>query len=366
MKTVKQTPKRSRISAHASHLGSLRRLWQAVIDRNPAMDGAFVYAVRSTGVYCRPSCPARRPSRGQVTFFASPAAAESSGYRACLRCKPNELARESEATLLRDACRAIEEEPSQQIQLAALAGKTGISPARLRRLFLNGLGVTPRAYADAIRLRSLKAQLQKGDNVTNALYEAGYGSSSRVYEGSNTKLGMTPATYGRRGSGVVIGYTIAPSPLGRLLVAGTERGIAAVFVGDRDETLESALRREFPEAVIRRSRELSSWVESIVRHLSGQQPRLELPLDIRATAFQRRVWEELQRIPYGETRTYREIARALGRPTAARAVARACATNPVSIVIPCHRIVRGDGGLGGYRWGIERKQRLLETERGAK
>jgi len=347
--------------------GSPQRMWKAVTDRNQAMDGAFVYAVRSTRVYCRPSCPARRPSRDQVVFFDSPAAAERSGYRACLRCRPGESAQRTDAALLRSLCQMIEAQPSEPIRLAELAANACIGQSRLRRLFQSHLGVSPRAYADAIRLRRFKSQLQKGDDVTTALYDAGYGSSSRVYEKSNAQLGMTPATYGRRGSGATIGYTIAASPAGRLLVAATERGIAAVYLGDRDETLEAELRQEFSEAAIRRgSGQLSSWVRSIVKHLSGHQPQLELPLDIRATAFQRRVWEALRRIPYGETRSYGEIARTLGRSSAARAVARACATNPVSVVIPCHRVVREDGGLGGYRWGIERKKRLLERERNTK
>lgn len=331
------------------------------------MDGAFVYAVRSTGVYCRPSCPARRPSCDKVLFFGSPAAAESSGYRACLRCRPNSCTNGNDAVLLQNICRVIEREPEPQLHLAALAAKAGIGRSRLQRLFRARLGISLRAYADAVRLRRFKAQLQKGDKVTNALYDAGYGSSSRLYEKSNSQLGMTPATYGRRGSGMAIRYTIVASAAGRVLVAGTERGIAALYLGDRDQPLEDTLRQEFPEAAIERGpRELSQWVQSIVNHLSGQQPHLDLPLDVRATAFQRRVWEALQRIPYGETRTYRAIARGLGRPSAARAVARACATNPVSIVIPCHRVVREDGGLGGYRWGIERKQRLLDKERTAK
>ncbi len=251
-------------------------------------------------------------------------------------------------------------------RLAALAARSGLDRFRLQRLFRKLLGLSPRAYADAIRLRRLKAQLRKGDDVTTALYDSGYGSSSRLYERSNAQLGMTPATYGRRGAGVEIGYTIAVSPAGRLLVAGTERGICAVYLGDRDATLQATLHREFPEARIRHnSKQLSSWVRTIVSHLAGRKPHLELPLDIRATAFQRRVWEALQRIPYGKTCSYSEIARALGQPRAARAVARACATNPVSVVIPCHRVVREGGGLGGYRWGLARKQALLNTERSA-
>jgi AraC family transcriptional regulator of adaptative response/methylated-DNA-[protein]-cysteine methyltransferase len=343
---------------------SQRRMWRAVIERNRALDGAFVYAVRSTRVYCRPSCPARRPSRDRVVFFGSPAAAERFGYRACLRCKPGKLVHQDDAALLQRACQTIETEASSVIDASALAAKIGIDRPRLTRLFNAYLGLSPHAYSDALRWRRFKALLRKGGNVTTALYNAGYGSSSRLYERSNAHLGMTPATYGRRGAGMTIDYTIASSVAGRVLVAATERGIAAVYLGDRDEALRDALREEFPNAAIRwNSRELSSLVRAIVKHLKGDQPHLDLPLDLRASAFQRRVWEALQRIPYGETRTYGEIARKLGRPTAARAVARACATNPASVVIPCHRVVREDGGLGGYRWGIERKQALLERER---
>jgi len=330
------------------------------------MDGAFVYAVRSTGVYCLPSCPARRPSRDQVAFFGSPEAAERGGYRACRRCRPRERAQDNDIVLLRRLCQIIEAEAADTMRVAALAASFGIGRFRLQRLFRKLLGLSPRAYADAIRLRRLKIKLRKGDDVTTALYDAGYGSSSRLYERANALLGMTPATYRRRGAGVEIGYTIASSPAGRLLVAGTERGVSAVFLGDRDSTLQAMLRREFPEARIRRnSKQLSSWVRAIVSHLAGRRPHLELPLDIRATAFQRRVWQALQRIPCGQTCSYSEIARKLGQPRAARAVARACATNPVSVVIPCHRVVREGGALGGYRWGLARKQRLLESERSA-
>ncbi len=363
MQTADKTGRPANSPNLSSPAGALR-FWKAVIERNRAMDGVFVYAVRSTGIYCRPSCPARRPRRNQVAFFDSPVAAERYGYRACLRCKPAGIVEDNSGVLLQKACRIIEEQPGRPTQMTALAAQVGIGESRLRRLFQSRLGVTPRAYADAIRLQHLKTKLQKGNDVTTALYDAGYGSSSRLYEASNAQLGMTPATYGRRGAGVTIAYTIAASPAGRLLVAGTQRGIAALYLGDGDEALKKTLRQEFPEAVIRLApRALSSWVQAIVEHLSGAQQHLELPLDVRATAFQRRVWEALQRIPYGETRSYREVARTLGRPTAARAVARACATNPVSVVIPCHRVVREDGGLGGYRWGLERKKRLLEKER---
>jgi AraC family transcriptional regulator, regulatory protein of adaptative response / methylated-DNA-[protein]-cysteine methyltransferase len=345
---------------------SPRRLWKAVTERDTAMDGAFVYAVRSTGIYCLPSCPARRPDRDQVVFFEAPEAAERGGYRACRRCRPRERLQDGDIALLCRVCQIIEAGAADQPRLTALAASSGVSRFRLQRLFRRLLGLSPRAYADAVRLRRLKTQLRKGDDVTTALYDAGFGSSSRLYERSNAQLGMTPATYRRRGAGAVIGYTIASSPAGRLLVAGTDRGISAIYLGDRDATLQATLRREFPKASIRRnSKQLSSWVRALVSHLAGRQPHLELPLDIRATAFQRRVWEALQQIPYGKTCSYSEIARGLGQPKAARAVARACATNPASVLIPCHRVVREDGGLGGYRWGLARKQKLLEGERRA-
>jgi AraC family transcriptional regulator of adaptative response/methylated-DNA-[protein]-cysteine methyltransferase len=358
--------KHARRPATGSRQTSPRRLWKAVTERDGAMDGAFVYAVRSTGIYCLPSCPARRPSRDQVAFFDSPEAAERGGYRACRRCRPRGRVQNSDIALLYRVSRLIEAGAADPIRLTALAASSGVGRFRLQRLFRKLLGLSPRAYSDAIRLRRLKTQLRKGDDVTTALYEAGYGSSSRLYERSNALLGMTPATYRRRGAGVEIGYTIASSPAGRLLVAGTDRGVAAVYLGDQDATLQAMLQREFPLARIRgNSKQLSSWVRAIVRHLAGRQPHLDLPLDVRATAFQRRVWEALQRIPYGKTCSYSEIARKLGQPRAARAVARACATNPVSVVIPCHRVVRGDGGLGGYRWGLARKQKLLDGERSA-
>jgi AraC family transcriptional regulator of adaptative response/methylated-DNA-[protein]-cysteine methyltransferase len=238
------------------------------------------------------------------------------------------------------------------------------------------MGITPRQYADAQRMRRLKSQLKRGDNVTTALYEAGYGSSSRLYERAPAHLGMTPACYGRGGAGMQIHYTIVGSPLGRLLVGATGRGISAIYLGESDTTLRAALRTEYPSADLfvdnsgrglkshegGRRASLAEWVGKILAHLRGQEPHLDLPTDVQATAFQRRVWEELRKIPYGTTKTYTEVARAIGRPAAIRAVARACATNPVSVVVPCHRVVRQDGNLAGYRWGIDRKRALLEKE----
>lgn len=247
-----------------------------------------------------------------------------------------------------------------------LAARAGISLGRLRQAFRRLTGITPRGYADQVRLRRFKLRLRKEKDVTTAMYEAGYGSSSRLYERSNHQLGMTPATYGRGGRGMEIRYTVAPSPIGRILVAGTTRGVSAVYLGRSDAQLAATLRREYPEAQIRRDpARVSRWVGRIVRHLAGRHAQLDLPLDIQGTAFQRRVWEALRRIPYGETRSYTDVARQLGRPQARRAVARACATNPVSLVIPCHRVIRGDGKLGGYGGGVARKQSLLEAEKRA-
>src|SRR5262245_25661041 len=227
------------------------------------------------------------------------------------------------------------------------------------------MGISPRQYADACRLGRLKARLRETDTVTTAMYQAGYGSSSRLYERAAAQLGMTPGGYRRGGKGMSIRYTITDSPLGRLLLAGTDRGVSALYLGDGDAELEAALKREYPAAVVRREDGgLGPWLKAVLDHLGGGLPHLDLPLDVQATAFQWRVWQELRKIPYGSTRTYTQVAAALGRPTAVRAVARACATNPVSVVIPCHRVVRGDGDLAGYRWGVARKKKLLAQEQG--
>jgi AraC family transcriptional regulator of adaptative response/methylated-DNA-[protein]-cysteine methyltransferase len=349
--------------------------WRAVETRDRGADGAFVYAVRSTGIYCRPSCPSRRPRREQVVFFPLPEAAEQEGFRACKRCRPGAaIGTDPNVAKMRGVCRAIDEvvladtsgEAGANLTLAALGAKAGMGPHQLERAFRSAMGITPRQYADAQRMRRLKSRLKKGDDVTTALYEAGYGSSSRLYERAPSHLGMTPATYRRGGEGMQIHFTFADSPLGRMLVGATDRGISALYIGDSDSMLEAALRKEYPRAEISRDRNgLSKWLEKILAHLRGREPRLDLPTDVQATAFQRRVWEELRRIPYGATRTYSEVARSIGRPTAIRAVARACATNPVSVVVPCHRVVGKNGGLAGYRWGLDRKRALLESEGGA-
>jgi AraC family transcriptional regulator, regulatory protein of adaptative response / methylated-DNA-[protein]-cysteine methyltransferase len=341
-----------------------RRCLAAVALHDARMDGAFVYAVRSTGIYCRPSCPSRRPRTRQILLFVQPEAAEQAGFRACRRCHPRRARSNPQADLIRRVCGEIEGAPDGSLSLRNLAERTGVSAAHLQRTFRQAMGITPRQYADALRVARLKFELRKGKDVTTALHEVSYGSASRLYEKSDAQLGMTPATYRRGGRGMNISYTIAPCSLGRVLVAATERGISAVYLGERDSDLAAALRKEYPRAAIRcGSGEHAKWVRAIVRHLAGSNPRLDLPTDVVATAFQRRVWEALRSIPLGATRTYSEVARSIGQPSAIRAVARACATNPAAIVVPCHRVVRTDGTLGGYRWGLERKQSLLERER---
>jgi AraC family transcriptional regulator, regulatory protein of adaptative response / methylated-DNA-[protein]-cysteine methyltransferase len=343
---------------------SLRRKYlAAVASRDAHSDGAFVYGVRSTGIYCRPSCPSRRPDAKHVLLFSVPEEAERAGFRACRRCHPRLERRDGQAEMIRQVCREIEASEEGRASLSRLAALTGFSVAHLQRTFSKALGISPRQYADAIRAARLKSNLRKETDVTTALYEAGYGSASRLYEQSNAQLGMTPATYGRGGRGMNISYTIADSALGRVLVAATNRGISAVSLGEDDARLTAALRKEYPNAEIRRAPgEHSEWVRAIVRHLAGHNPRLDLPTDVMATAFQRRVWEALRTIPSGATRTYSEVARELNHPKATRAVARACATNPAAIVVPCHRVVRKDGSLGGYRWGLKRKEQLLHQE----
>jgi len=354
-------------AAVVSDLSPARR-WHIVLARDRRFDGAFVYAVRSTGIYCRPSCPSRRPRRELVSFFPIPEAAEQAGFRACRRCSPTSVnGAHPDVALVRDACRRLDSHPDEPASMAALSARTGTSPRRLLRAFQAVLGVTPRQYRDAWRLERFKRQLHERRRVSPATYAAGYGSSSRVYERAGAQLGMTPATYARGGRGARIAFTVVPCPLGRLLVAATERGICRIGVGAGAEELAAGLRAEFPAAEIRRDRgPLRRWVGAIRRHLEGRAPHLDLPLDVRATAFQRAVWEALRKIPYGSTRSYAEIARAIGRPRATRAVARACATNPAAIVIPCHRVVGADGDLGGYRWGIDRKRALIERERATK
>ena len=339
--------------------------WRAVVAKDARYDGQFVFAVSSTKIYCRPSCPARRPLRERVSFFLLPEAAEQAGFRACRRCRPNS-ARVSDPQIetVQAVCRHLDASEMDAVRLSDLAAKTGISVFHLQRTFKNIMGISPRQYLAAKRFGNFKSRVRKGQSVTNALYDAGFNSSSRLYEHSSDELGMTPATYSKGGRGVNIKYTIADSPMGRLLVAMTEKGVCSVAMGDRDVQLERALRDEFSAAKIERADSaLGTIVNLVLKHLATKEQHLDLPLDIRATAFQRQVWEKLRAIPYGQTVSYGDVAKALGKPGAVRAVGHACATNPVALVIPCHRVVREDKSLGGYRWGLERKRKLLEAER---
>jgi AraC family transcriptional regulator of adaptative response/methylated-DNA-[protein]-cysteine methyltransferase len=378
---VQSQPARS-IKAATKHAESSGRLsgeaWraEAVARRDRQADGKFVFAVRSTKIFCRPSCPARRPRPSQVLFFRTSAEACSAGYRACLRCRPADEQKiskktEKEALAVASACqqinRSVENGEGGQLTAASLTASLTpdgfLRPRELRRAFRNLLGVTPRQYGMAAKIQRLKQQLKKGADVTTALYGAGFGASSRLYERTPQELGMTPATYRRGGEGMQINYMIVRSSLGRVLIGATEKGVAAVYLGNSREKLIGALRKEYPRAEIGQSAgRLARCAEKLLQHLDGPARKVDLPLDVQATAFQRRVWQELQRIPYGETRTYGQVAQAIGKPTATRAVARACATNPVSVIVPCHRVVRQDGNLAGYRWGVERKQALLERE----
>jgi len=345
-----------------AHTGDDQR-WDAVVARDSGRDGDFVFAVSSTGVYCRPSCPARRPRRQNVAFFSHPEQAEKAGFRACLRCRPRSISGNPQSDWAKEICRYIEQHLDEPITLEHLGKAFHQSPFHLQRRFKAALGITPREYADSCRLRLLKRNLQAGDNVTRAMYDAGYGSSSRLYEKTASQLGMTPDEYRRGAIAATVRYAIADSPLGRMLIAATDKGVCAIQFARSDGELIEGLKREFPFAV-RKPDEggLQAWVEALLSKMAGRELNDALPLEIRATAFQRRVWTYLQSIPFGTTRSYGQVAKAIGRPSASRAVARACATNPVAVAIPCHRVVRGDGNISGYRWGVERKKALLEME----
>ena len=350
-------------AAPPSPAGGDEQRWNAVVARDARHDGEFVFAVSTTGVYCRPSCAARRPRRENVRFFSAPDMAEQAGYRACLRCRPKAAGGDAEAAGVKAICRFIEQHLDEPLTLDRLGKEFRQSRFHLQRRFKVALGITPREYADSCRLRLLKRNLQAGDSVTRAMYDAGYGSSSRLYERTASQLGMTPDKYRRGAIAATIRYACADSPLGRMLIAATDRGICAIQFARTDGELLEGLRHEFPFAVRKEDGGgLHAWVGALLRHLHGKDLDSALPLDIRATAFQRRVWTYLQSIPFGTTKSYSEVAKGIGRPSAARAVARACATNPVAVAIPCHRVVREDGSMGGYRWGIERKKALLELE----
>ena len=338
------------------------RRWRSVLTRDARADGAFVYAVRTTGIYCRPSCPSRRPKRQSVEFFTVPAAAEHAGYRPCKRCEPRQLDRRCAAALM--ACEYIAARCNERVTLRMLGHHVGLSPHYLQRLFKKIVGVSPREYQESQRIARFKNGVGNGHTVTRAMLDSGFGSSSRLYEKSARHLGMTPARYRKQGAGLHIGFTVFDSPLGKVLLAATARGICKVSLGVSASRLEAELRAEFGAAAVTRDDgKLRPYARKIAGHLDGGHAGLELPLDVRATVFQRKGWNILRSIPYGSTCSYSDIARRAGTPAAARAVARAVATNPVALLIPCHRAIRKSGDLAGYRWGVARKAALLAHER---
>ena len=342
---------------------SLDDMWKALSTRDARYDASFVYAVRSTRVYCRPSCPARKPRPDQVVFFSSPADAADAGFRACLRCKPGKS--DPIVTKIAEVSAHIDAHPEDPLTLKALGGRFGVSPYHLQKSFKRVTGVTPRQYAEGARMKNLKLRLKRGGSVRQSTYDSGRSSTGWLYEGSEPKLGMQASTYKAGGKGERISYSIVTCSLGHLLVAGTARGICMVGVGDSADAMIAALKEEYPAAALTsQSANVSAWVRAIVDYTEGKgDGRMrQLPLEIQATAFQRLVWNELRSIPAGSTRTYSEVAERIGQPRAVRAVARACATNPVALVIPCHRVVGKDGSLTGYRWGVDRKRALLRIE----
>ena len=340
------------------------RRWQAVLNRDPGSDGEFFYGVTSTRIYCRPTCPSRRPVRSRVSFFATPDAAEAAGYRACRRCQPRN-GQSSNARRIQQARSYLDDHPDENVTLEQLGQMVGMSPFHLQRTFKKVVGMSPKAYMAALRLRRLKLHLKKGATVSRATYDAGYASGSRAYEHALAGMGMTPGSYRKGGQGQTIRYVVVETPLGELVVAATDRGLCSVMLGDTAAGLEAALRQEYPAATLEAGDGmLKDYAAQIVSQIQGREAR-PLPLDLKGTDFQHQVWEALRRIPRGETRSYQAIATELGRPTAVRAVAQACARNPLALVIPCHRVIRQTGELGGYRWGLARKKRLLERERSA-
>jgi AraC family transcriptional regulator of adaptative response/methylated-DNA-[protein]-cysteine methyltransferase len=338
--------------------------WRAVAAKDGARDGEFWFAVRTTGVFCKPSCPARTPRRENVAFFDSPAAARAAGFRACLRCRPEEAVPHPHVAAVALACRAAEAAEAP-LSLGELADAAGLSRHHFARVFRAVTGLTPMAWQRARRRERLGRALGEAPSVTAAIYDAGFGSSSRVYEGRGALLGMSPSAYRAAGAGETIRCATAPCSLGVVLVAATGRGVCAIEFGDDPEALESRLRVRFARASFAAPDEaFRAWLAAVVAHVDAPRGALDLPLDLRGTVFQQRVWQALRGLRAGETATYAEIAARIGAPRAARAVAQACASNPVAIAVPCHRIVRGDGGAGGYRWGVERKRALLERESG--
>lgn len=341
--------------------------WAIIQARDARYDGQFVFGVRSTGIYCKPSCPARHPAPERVAYFAAPEEARAAGYRACRRCHPDvAVAPLAQGELVAAICRALEADGPAPT-LVELGTQFAMSPTHLQRIFARAVGVSPRQYAAQQRRNRVRAQLRGGEEVTTAIYNAGYGASSSFYTQDSAGLGMAPAHYRRGGPAVAVRYAVAPCPLGQVLIAATARGACFVALGDDREELVRQLQAEYPAAICQADdQDLEIHLRAILAYLQGSLPHPDLPLDVRATGFQEQVWRTLRTIPPGTTVTYAELARAIGQPTATRAVAHACATNAVSLVIPCHRVVHADGSRSGYRWGPERKVALQAIERGTR
>lgn len=358
------------MSQTATHLLDPEACWTAVLTRNRSQDGQFFLGVVTTGVYCRPSCPARIPRRENARFYRTSAEAEADGLRPCLRCRPSSPDANPNTARIRRLCEYIRRNSAagEPLTLEHLSRQAGLSPFHLQRAFKSVMGVTPRQFLERSRIEALKTQLRGSESVTAAVYEAGFGSSSRVYERSGAHLGMTPREYRAGGKGVAISHVAVETPLGLMMLGATDRGLCFLQFGDSSDQLLRLLRAEYPAGNLQAMQtphppQFEAWIDSLSRYLRGEQIPLDLPLDLQATAFQMKVWRYLQSIPSGQTRSYSNIAAATGNPRAARAVARACASNPVAILIPCHRVIRGDGDLGGYRWGLDRKRTLLENEK---
>jgi len=349
------------------HDGPLDWRWRAVEAKNPEFDGVFYFAVKTTGIFCRPSCSSRSPRRQNVSFFPTPGEAEKAGFRACMRCKPKSGYHPGPAALLIQKAFELLKSGNEEIfTVEELAIRLEVSPGHLQKTFKAVLGLSPKEVIDMLRIETFKRNVRETD-VTTSLYDSGFGSSRSLYEKAGQSLGMTPATYKKGGKEMKINYTIADSPLGKLMVAATEKGICSVSFGENEDELHDELKQEFFAAEITKDDSgLKEAVNGILRGMNGERTILSLPLDIRGSAFQMRVWSELRKIPFGETRSYGEIAESIGNKNAVRAVARACATNPVAVLTPCHRVIGSDGKLSGYKWGIERKAELLKQERSAK
>lgn len=344
--------------------------WQQVLERDASADGQFFYAVKSTRIFCKPSCPSRRPTRKQVQFFPTTDAAQAAGYRPCKRCEPERTTPkpDPQAAAIGTVTQYLREHADERMKLTDVAKATGVGRLTILRGFKRVLGVSPGQYAKAQRLEKFKDKVRgPKTRVTDAIYDAGFGSSSRLYENSGARLGMTPREMRNGAAGLVIRYCIADSPLGRMLVAATDVGVCTIAFGDNNTEVLDILRGRFPKAELVAEKGSSGWLGEAVAFVTSQMGEHPLaanfPLDVRATAFQQRVWKALQEIPRGETRSYSELALQLGSPTATRAVAGACAANPVAVIVPCHRVVGKSGSLTGYRWGVERKRKLLAAEK---